>query len=146
MLTRWSIALLFFWPTVLFGQVTGHFYLEKNSYALGEPVFVYFETTNSGKKPVNVYRADPYSSCSGYSIQASSDLPKNSSCEPMATGGSCLFSDRTIEPGQSVTERILLNYAHKIDFTGQYEIEAEKTLSFAPADEDFFRTTKNNFK
>jgi HEAT repeat protein len=146
MLARSVLALLFLWPTVLCGQVTGRFYLEKDTYAVGEPVFVYFETTNSGSKPMNVYRADPYSFCSGYSIQASSDLPKDSSCGPMATGGSCLSSDRTIEPGQHVTERILLNYEHKIDSAGQYDIEAEKSVSFAPADEEFFRTNKNDFK
>lgn len=142
MLTRCGVAILFLWPTMLFGQVTGRFYLEKDTYAVGEPVFVYFETTNSGTQPQNVYRADPYSFCSGYSIHASSDLPKYSSCEPMAIAGSCLSSDRSIEPGKKITERILLNYDHKIDSAGTYEIDVEKHLVFAPNDEDFFSASK----
>jgi hypothetical protein len=144
MLTRCGVALLFLWPTVLCGQVTGRFYLEKDSYALGEPIFVYFETINAGAEPLNVGTSDPYSFCSGYSIHASSDLPENSTCAPMFTGGSCLSSDRSIEPGGKVTERILLNYAHEIDSVGRYEIDLKKDLAFAPSNEDFFHANKDS--
>jgi hypothetical protein len=143
MLTRCGVALLLFWPTALLGQVRGRFYLEKDTYALGEPVFLYFEATNSGTETENVDKADRYSFCSGYQIHVSSDVAKNSSCGPMAIVGSCLSSDGPIEPGKNVTERILLNYEHKIDSAGQYEIQAERNLSYAPASEDFFRASKN---
>jgi hypothetical protein len=146
MLARCVAAMFLLWPTALLGQVTGRFYLEKDSYALGEPVFLYFETTNSGTNAQNIYSADPYSFCSGYSIHAPSDLPQNSTCWPMVSGGSCLSSDQTLQPAKTLTERILLNYEHKIDSAGQYEIEVEKSLSFAPADEDFYSTSKKTLE
>lgn len=145
MIGRLVVALLVLWPTVVLGQVNGRFYIEKDTFALGEPVFLYFEATNSGTEIQNLLKADPYSFCSGYQIHVSSDLANNSSCAPMAFGGSCGSSDAPLEPGKKVTERILLNYEHKIDSGGQYEIEAERNLSYAPGNEDFFSTgTKKN--
>lgn len=141
MLYRLVVALFVLWPTTLLGQVTGRFYLEKDTFALGEPVFLYFEATNEGSETQNVHKADPYSFCSGYQIHVSSDLGDNSSCAPMAFGGSCGSSDAPLEPGKKVTERILLNYEHKIDSSGQYEVEAERNLSYAPASENFFSTS-----
>ena len=146
MLTRCGVVLLLFWPTALLGQVTGRFYLEKDTFALGEPVFLYFEATNSGTDAQNLHKADPYSFCSGYQIHVSSDLANNSSCASMGFGGSCASSDAPLEPGKKVRERILLNYEHKIDSAGQYEIEAERNLSYAPASEDFFSTSTSSLE
>lgn len=144
MLGRHVVALLVLWPTAVLGQVTGRFYIEKDTFALGEPVFLYFEATNSGTDTQNVYKAYPYSFCSGYQIHVSSDLATDSSCAGMAAaGGSCASSDAPLEPGKKVTERILLNYEHKIDSAGLYEIEAERNFSYAPGNEDFF-TARNN--
>jgi hypothetical protein len=141
MLGRLVVALLALWPAAVLGQVTGRFYIEKDTYALGEPVFLYFEATNSGTDTQNLHKADPYSFCSGYQIHVSTDLANNSSCAPMVFGGSCASSDAPLESGKKVTERILLNYEHKIDSAGQYEIEAERNLSYAPGSEDVFSTT-----
>jgi HEAT repeats len=146
MLARYAIALLVCWPTIVLGQVTGRFYLEKETFAAGEPVFLYFEVTNSGTETQNVYKADPYSFCSGYQIHVSSDFASRSSCAPMVIGGSCASSDAPVEPGKTVTERILLNYEHKIGSHGQYEIEAERNLAVAPASEDFFRAKKGSLE
>ena len=143
MLVRLGVVLCLLWPTVLCAQVTGRFYLEKETYSLGEPVFLYFEINSSGNEPQNVYRADPYSFCSGYSIRASSDVPMNSTCAPMFVGGSCLSSDNELQPGKKIVERILVNYDHKIDSAGRYEIEVNRNLVFAPVGEDFFEASKN---
>jgi HEAT repeats len=59
----------------------------------------------------------------------------------VAIGGSCLFSDAPVEPSKTVTERILLNYEHQIESAGQYEIQAERNLSYAPASEQFSSAT-----
>ena len=125
------------------GQVTGRFYLEKGTYAVGEPVFLYFEATNSGAESQNISKADPYSFCSGYQIQVSSDSTRGNSCGK-AIAGSCFLSDAAIEPGKTVTERILLNYEHKIEPWREYEIQAQRNLSYAPASEDFFRANRNS--
>lgn len=144
MLGRLVVTLLVLWPNSVLGQVTGRFYIEKDTFALGEPVFLYFEANNSGRDTQNLHKADPYSFCAGYQIHVSSDLANNAnnlSCAPMGFGGSCLSSDAPLEPGKKVTERILLNYEHKIDSAGQYEIEAGRSLSYAPGSEDFFSTS-----
>jgi hypothetical protein len=141
MLARYAVALLVCWPTAVLEQVTGRFYLEKETFAAGEPVFLYFEATNSGAETQNVYKADPYSFCSGYEIHVSSDIDRGSSCAQMGIGGSCLSSDAPVEPGKTVTERILLNYEHKIESGGVYEIHAERNLTYAPASEQFSSAT-----
>lgn len=130
----------------MLGQVSGRFYLEKDTYALGEPVFLYFEATNTGNETQNISKADVYSFCSGYQILVSSDLVNNSSCAPMGVGGSCFSSYAPLGPGKNVIERILLNYEHKIDSAGLYEIEAKRNLSYAPSSDDFFRARKNSLE
>jgi hypothetical protein len=143
---RSLVTLLAFWPCVALGQMTGRFYLEKNTLAVGEPVFLCFKATNSGAETQNVGRADPYSFCSGYQIHLSSDIASGSSCAPMAVGGSCLSSDEPIAPGKAIVERILLNYEHNLDSAGNYELEANRDVGYAPAREDFFRAAKNRLQ
>lgn len=60
----------------------------------------------------------------------------------MIISGSCLSSDYQLEPGKSRTERILLNYEHKIDTPGEYEVEALKDLVYAPGSLD--RSSESN--
>jgi HEAT repeat protein len=128
----------------MLAQVTGRFYLEKETFAVGEPVFLYFEMTNSGTETQNVHRADPFSFCSGYQIHVSTDLSPNSSCGPMTAGGSCASSDAPLGPGKTRTERILLNYEHKINAPGDYEVQAEIHLPYASADLEYFKATKTS--
>jgi uncharacterized protein YciI len=61
-------AVLLCWPAIAAGQVSGRFFLEKKTFAPGEPVFLYFETTNNAADAQDVAHADPYAFCSGYSI------------------------------------------------------------------------------
>jgi len=132
MTIRLVLAVLLCWAAIAAGQVTGRFFLEKQTFAPGEPVFLYFETTNSGTEPQNVDHADPYAFCSGYSLRVSTDSPANLNCTPMIIAGSCLSSDYRLPPGKSRSERILLNYEHKIDAAGDYEVEAVKQLTSSP--------------
>lgn len=140
-LARSLAALLLFWPALALGQMSGRFYLQKHTFAPGEPVFLYFEVTNSGEQAQNIIQADPYSFCAGYQIRLSTDVNANpsSSCAPLGIGGSCLSSHQMVAPSASHVERILLNYEHKISAPGEYEIDATRHLEYAPASLDFFR-------
>ena len=71
--TRWTLLAVLCYSTPAIGQIVGRFYLEKNTFALGEPVFLNFEVSNSGREPEDIIRADPYSFCAGYEIHLSSD-------------------------------------------------------------------------
>jgi hypothetical protein len=123
------------------GQLTGRFYLQKETYAPGEPVFLYFEAKNDGSSGENVTQANPYSFCSGYQIRVSTDPSPDSVCVK-GFAGSCLSSDVVILPGKSRTERILLNYEHSIDAPGAYDVEATRHLSYADSKLDFFSASK----
>ena len=146
MVARSFVVLLALWPCALLGQVTGRFYLEKDTFAVGEPVFLYFEATNSGGEAQNALKASPYSFCSGYQVHVSADASGSSSCAPLAFGGSCVSSDQRLEPGKTITERILLNYEHNIASAGEYELDVERHFSYAPAVEDYFRAAKTTIE
>ena len=142
MVARSFVAVLAFWPCVALGQVTGRFYLEKDTFAVGEPVFLYFDATNSGAEAQNVVKASAYSFCSGYEVHLSTDPSSRSTCGQKIIAGSCLSSDQRLEPGRTITERLLLNYEHNIVSAGEYEIEAYRDFSYAPAGENFFEAVK----
>ena len=126
------------WSVLAAGQLSGHFYLEKSTFAPGEPIFLYFEVINDGSHPENLHTADPYSFCSGYEIKVSSDPDSTSSCPSPGFAGSCLSSSAVLPPGKKHIERLLLNFDHNIDKPGSYSVEAERHLSHAAASADFF--------
>lgn len=149
MLTRLLAVLLILLPGTAVAQVTGRFYLEKQTFAPGEPVFLYFEATNSGTATQNIDQADPYNPiCSGYQIRLSSDTIPDapSSCEPTGIGGDCISSDSPLAPEKTHSERILLNYQHTIGAPGYYEVDAVKRLPFASADVEFFSAAKTTLE
>jgi len=127
-----------------FGQVTGHFYLEKSNFAPGEPVFLYFEATNSWTKPQYVEQADPYSFCSGYQIYLSTDASPTSTCA-RGVGGSCLSGVGRLGPGKTRTERILLNFERDLK-PGDYDVEAGRRLSYAATDVDYYTAPKDSLE
>lgn len=112
------------------GQLSGRFYVEKETFAPGEPVFLYFELINNGGSTLKVVRADPYSFCSGYFIRVSSDEKPTSSCGFMGWAGSCMSSDVQLKPGQTRIERILLNFEHNLRSAGDYDIDARRSLPY----------------
>jgi hypothetical protein len=61
-------------------------------------------------------------------------------------GGSCTSSDVPIAPGKSRIERILLNYQHKIDAAGHYDVEAVRDLPYAPTSGNYFEAAKNSIE
>jgi hypothetical protein len=115
--------------TAAVGQINGRFYLEKKTFALGEPVFLYFEARNSGREPQDIISADPYSFCAGYEIHVSNDPSPTSSCAQSQLG-SCLSGSMTLQPGTKYAERILLNFGHEPFSPGDYVVEASRRLPY----------------
>jgi hypothetical protein len=124
------------------GQLSARFYLEKTNFAPGEPVFLYSEIKNGGSEPLNIPQAHPYSFCSGYEIHLSSDEKTPSFCGMAGWAGSCLSSDIELKPGQKRVDRILLNFEHKINAEGEYDIQAHRSLSYAQTGTDFYPPPK----
>jgi hypothetical protein len=130
--SRWTPLVVLCCSVPAIGQITGRFYLEKQEFGLGEPVFLNFEVRNSGRESQDIIRADPYSFCAGYKIHLSSDPSPTSSCALLADGGSCASSSVTLEPGASHSERILINYQHQILTSGDYVVDATRYLPYDP--------------
>jgi hypothetical protein len=106
------------WSLLASGQLSGQFYLEKSTYAPGEPIFLYFRVANDGPRDETINSADPYSFCAGYQITVSGDPSPSSSCAQVFVG-SCFSSTITISPGKQLVEGILLNFEHGIESAGQ---------------------------
>jgi hypothetical protein len=105
-------------------QASGNFYLDKSTFAPGEPIFLHFQATNNGPKSVNMEQADPYTFCAGYQVKVSSDPADpgpHSSCI-VGIAGDCLSSAMTIHPAESKNESILLNFEHDLSKPGDYDL------------------------
>ena len=130
--SRWTLLAVLCYSASAVGQVAGRFYLDKQEFALGAPVFLNFEASNSGRESQYIIRADPYSFCAGYKIELSSDPSPTSSCALLPGGGSCASSSVTLEPGATHSERILINYQHQITTPGDYVVDATRHLPYGP--------------
>ena len=106
------------------GQLTGQFYLKKTFFARWEPIFLYYRITNDGREAVEIIntRNPEQPGCSGHSIRVSSD-PSPTSVGCVSNGP--LAQPRTLRPGESYTERFLLNFSHEINLPGDYWVEAK---------------------
>lgn len=105
-------------------ELTGSFYLEKETFARGEPVFLYLKLTNTGQDTAELTTSDPdQPACSGIDIKVSSDrsLSRDSGCA--LNGGQ--FESRQLLSGQTYTLRYLLNFHHDIAAPGDYWVEAK---------------------
>jgi len=113
-------------------QVSGRFYLEKTQYSPTEPVFVYFTLINTGSESVDIFPANPEQPmCSGISFDLFRDGAQTNSCLTFAEKV-CVFNGppsrpTPLAPGQSHTDRYLLNYHHDLRTPGNYRLEAERT-------------------
>ena len=128
------------------GQISGRFYLEKSTFAVGEPVFLYFEVTNDGTEPVNIYKADPYSFCSGYQIEVRGGPNTDASCSPGGVGGSCASSDTPLPAGKRYVERLLLNFGHDLHSPGEYSVEVARAFPSASAKLEYYEAPKDTLE
>jgi hypothetical protein len=139
-------------PHLCPAQVTGAFSLEKSRFAVGEPVFLSFTLHNEGKEMEEVSSADPYSFCSGYTIQITRDAARQPACF-RAFGGSCMSGVISLAPGASHTERLLLNYRNyskgdlsaPVRVPGDYTVDASREIgSGTPGDPNVFTTPNHS--
>src|SRR5262249_46319645 len=108
------IVLFLFCSSLASAQLSGRFFLDKETYTHGEPVFLQFEVTNRGNAPVDVGDDDPYSYCGGYVVRVSTDPGPVASTLPDSIEEGCGPNSITLAPGQTIHRRILLNFEHDI--------------------------------
>jgi hypothetical protein len=143
---RLSLFVALLAPCLCPAQVTGVFSLEKSTFAAGEPVFLSFTLHNEGMEMEEVSTADPYSFCSGYTIHITRDAAPQPACF-QGYGGSCLSGAISLAPGESHTERLLLNYRNDskgdlgapVSLPGDYTVDASRGIAYAaPGDSSVF--------
>jgi hypothetical protein len=114
-------------------QVAGRFYLEKEVFAPGEPVFLYLKISShspfaldsdsqNGEEPM----------CSGVVIRVSTDPHAPTASCPILPDSLCVMNGQYVashsfERGRSTVQRFLLNFRHKIDSPGHYWVQGDKT-------------------
>lgn len=109
-------------------QLTGTFYLEKTTFAPGEPIFLYFKVSNPGKTPrkINTTALPDQPFCAGYEIKVSRIRGDPSLCSlPSFCSLNGQLSYNTIQPGATYTERILLNFDALLNLPGDYMIDVK---------------------
>lgn len=115
-------------------QLQGQFYIDKEKFIVGEPVYLHFKITNTGTTTLQILTAYRYSFCAGYLIKVSDGSPApvhpSDGCSERTPGGSCASSDGPLGPGETKTEDILLNYHHSLGKPGTYQITASRDLPY----------------
>jgi hypothetical protein len=125
-----------------FAQLQGHFSLQKGQYEVGEAVYLQFDLTNVGNEPVHLIRGDRYFSCGGYRIGVSSGPPLSHSNCDREFAGSCLAGEQVVAPGETIHERLLLNYQHPMAKPAIYDIHAAFVASYGPNREELSDTLR----
>jgi HEAT repeats len=114
--------------------LTGRFHPEKETYLVGEPIFIVYEVRNEGEKPVPWGTGPFYGPCSGgvtFEVHGVELRPEwQPSCRAIA--GSCLGSIFELEPGKESTERFLLNERYDFREPGDYEVTAATLAKVKP--------------
>ena len=119
-------------PGVAEAQIVGSFYLEKQSFAPGEPVFLYFRIPATSPLASTLpagYGDQPM--CSGVEIHVSNDKPMSTASCSLSPESLCVMNGRAMDSsatpqGQTITKRFILNFQHKLDVPGSYWVYAER--------------------
>ncbi|HEX5413595.1 MAG TPA: HEAT repeat domain-containing protein [Terriglobia bacterium] len=137
---RWAMAgkaaFILCWcallPPVMSGQsLQGRFFTPKNTYLVGEPIFVTYELLNTGPQPlwIDGRLDDPCFDQSPITVENASPARHRwktaLDCGPTGFGGSCLSSEVEIKPGQTHSGRIYANHYYGLDQPGIYEIDID---------------------
>jgi HEAT repeat protein len=133
--------------TAVQAQLQGHISMAKQQYLAGEPIYVHFDVTNTGKQALQYAAADPYlEKCSGYHIEVSSGVAsQNSSCHAAAPE-ECTASVELLAPGETLRQNILVNYAHNVGKPGSYDIYARRTLKYGPMTSGELASLNGNYQ
>jgi hypothetical protein len=123
-------------PGLANSTLEGHFYLSKQKYLAGEPVFLMFEVQNKGDQPVMIKTGNPWSFCGGYKIEVQGAKSLDSLGCQAAGGGSCGISYEVLKAGSKHIDRILLNESYDLRQAGNYSLHVSHGLRYGASDED----------
>jgi hypothetical protein len=121
-------------PALADSQLDGRFYLSKEEYSAGEPVFLVFEVKNKGTRPVTIKTADPLSVCGGYKLEVEGAKDQEFGCDDVVV--SCASSSEVLNPGGRHIDRILLNESYDLRRPGTYLLRVSHELPYGPGDAD----------
>src|SRR5690348_10711418 len=128
----WTGLLL---PAVAFGQgLTGRFYPGKDTYLVGEPVFIVFELINNSQQSVWVDDRLGQPCLTDDTIKVEGAKPAwygwttGLNCS-RGIGGSCASGLMEVKPGEHQAGRILLNDLYDLDTPGTYEVKITRHFS-----------------
>ncbi len=119
-------------------HLEGGFSLPKNQYFPGEPINVTFTVTNKGEEPVTFSIGGDYRGTGRherYSFHATDAKgnPVSDPVTPSAMGGG-LGSGKTLQPGDTYTEPLLLNLWCPLMEAGTYSVLCKRVLNILPQD------------
>jgi len=141
----WFVAATSLAPSLARGQLsyTVHFEMERSSYLLGEPIFCNFVIRNTGSKVfafryrspsrvlVRDYEQEPNFLVTGPDGRRLPD-PAPRPCG--GTQGTVVYGSVTLPPGQTQSERWLLNQWARFTGPGRFQVRAERRLALLELD------------
>ncbi len=109
--------------------------LEKDTYQVGEPIFLLFEVMNSGDEPIAYMPPIAFGECAalfGLHIEVERAAPARQEPYSCFSGyaGSCMGGYRPLSPHKGYTHRILLNQRYRFDRADYYRVTAAYELKF----------------
>ncbi len=123
----------------------GRFYPEKETYLLGEPVFIVYQVKNEGEKPVRWGSGSFYGPCTGgftFEVPGAVYQPEwQPGCHAILA--SCLGSVGELGPGEESVQRFLLNERFDFREPGTYDVTA---MTPAPVQPDSGAVEEKEFK
>ena len=119
-------------PLATPAQTAGQFYLEKQVFSRGEPVFLYFRIPDHSPFSIASFsNGNEQPMCSGVAVKVSSDPSAPTASCPLLPDSLCVMNGKPADSlsgpqPQTKIVRFLLNYQHKIDQPGEYWVDADK--------------------
>jgi HEAT repeat protein len=129
------------WPTFIRGQaLAGRFYAEKQSFFVGEPVFIDFEITNTGDQPawIDQRMGEPCIEPDPIEVEGAKHQGFGWDTSFGCFGGvagSCAGGATELKPGEERTARIFLSAGFRLDHAGTYQVHARRSLPTYPSGE-----------
>ncbi len=126
------------WPTSVRGQaLAGRFYPEKQTYFVGEPVFIDFEITNIGDQPawIDQRMGEPCIELDPIEVVVAKHhgfgWDTSFGCFG-GVAGSCPGGAIELKPGAKHTARIFLSAGFRFDQPGTYQVHARRSVPIYP--------------
>ncbi len=123
--------------------LAGRFYPEKQTFFVGEPIFIDFEITNKGHEPAWIDQRMGAPCIEPDPIEVEGAKHHGLGWDTTfgcfgGVGGSCVGGAIELKPGVNHTARIFLNLGFRLDSAGSYQVHARRSVpvyasgAFAP--------------